>query len=97
MKLSELAREAKYDDAPPLFSRRAKGQAATIRDGELTEEQIESFKTTFDGLQLFNRRSVNGGTQFVLRNGKGQFLQFVVAKEGGDFLIREFVIRDGKQ
>ncbi len=91
-----MAKAGDYTGADDLISSRAKGLAATIRSGEMNNAKIESLKTTFDGLELFNRKNANGGLQFVLKNKSGQLLQFVIIKEGPDFVIRDFVVRDAK-
>lgn len=97
LKLAEMAKSGNYEGVDEIISERAKNLAATIRDGELTEGKIESFKTTFDKLELFSSKSASGGRQFILKNSQGQLLQFLVIKEGQEFVIRDFMIRDAKK
>lgn len=97
VKLAEMAKNGDYAGVSSLISPRAKGLAASIRDGELSNGKIESMKSSFDGLELFSRRSTGSGVQFTLKNKTGQLLQVVVAKEGPEFVIRELTIREPKQ
>ncbi len=96
MKLAQMAKEGKYEEAKEIISTRAKGLAATIREGELTDSKIEALKTSFEGMELFSRKSVGNGVQFVVKNNRNQFLTFVVVKEGPEFVLREFTVREGK-
>jgi hypothetical protein len=47
-------------------------------------------------MELFSRKSVGNGVQFVVKNNRNQFLTFVVVKEGPEFVLREFTVREGK-
>ena len=97
IKLSEMAKTGNYDGVEELISERAKGLAASIRKGELTEEKIESYKSSFEGLELYSTKASGNGRQFILKNRDGKLLQFLVVKEGDDFVIRDFSMRDAKK
>jgi hypothetical protein len=93
-KLMQMAKAGDYTGADEIISDKAKALAGTIRDNELSDEQTEAFKTTFDNFAQTGEKNTGTGKQVTFRNGQNQFLQFTVVKEGQVFRIRDLVIRE---
>jgi hypothetical protein len=94
--LMQMAKTGDYSEAEEIISEKAKGIAGTIREQQLTEEQIEAYKTAFD-LNFLSRRNVGTGIQFTFQNKENRIFTIVVVKEGSTFRIKEVTIRDGKK
>jgi hypothetical protein len=94
--LMKMAKTGDYSEANEIISEKAKGVAGNIRGNELTEEQIEAYKTAFD-LNYLSRKNVGTGIQFTFQNRENKIFTIVVVKEEGVFRIKEVTIRDGKK
>lgn len=96
LRLAEMAQAGEYKGVDALVSERAKGLAATIREGNMNSAKIETLKTSFDSLELMSRKATGTGAQFTLKNRRGQLLQVQVGKEGTDYVIKDITVRESK-
>ncbi|MDP1798641.1 MAG: hypothetical protein Q8K78_14200 [Planctomycetaceae bacterium] len=96
-KLISMAKAGDYAGVESIISEKAKGLAANFRDQDLKPTQIESYKTTFDGMQGLNRRAAGGnGVQYTFKKGETTIQITLIKETGGMFKIKELQIRDGK-
>ncbi len=82
-------------EAAEYVSPKAKGMLVQIRDGSLTDEKLDSLKSSLapQDLQLRpNARSSGTGKAINLGNGKNELLSFTLVKEDDAYLLREFRI-----
>lgn len=96
LRLAEMAQAGEYKGVDALVSEKAKGLAATIREGNMNSAKIETLKTSFDSLELMSRKATGTGAQFTLKNRRGQLLQVQVGKEGPDYVIKDITVRESK-
>lgn len=96
-KLMAMAKAGNFVDANDIIvDRAAKGLASELLKGDLTPAKLESLKDMLGDLKPFSRRNAGGGVQVTLQNGKSQYVQVIIVKDGKDFKIKDIQVRDGK-
>jgi hypothetical protein len=86
-----MAKTGNYSQSEEIISAKAKskGLAAMIRAGDLSDEMVSTYQTSFANPQFVNRKSVGTGVQFTFNTAPGETATILVAKEGATFVIKE--------
>lgn len=77
-----------------VISARATGVLAQLREGEVPEDRLEKLKTQMARVKLLNRRSDGGTYNVFLQNDQSEVLHFTCRREGEDYLVKEFNVRE---
>ena len=85
--------DSNLTEAGQYISPKAKGLLAQIRDGNITDEKIESLKASFKELTPKPSRPLGGvGKTLSLGNSNRESLSFTLMKEDDSYLLRELKI-----
>jgi hypothetical protein len=90
-----MAKSGNYALAEDVISSKAKGLAASVRLGDLSDEKIETYKESFAAPKFLSRRNVSTGVQFTFDTKPGEQAVFVVVKDGANFVIKDLKIGSG--
>jgi hypothetical protein len=84
--------------AAEYISPKAKGLLAEIRDGNISDEKLESMKPSMalEGMKLNSSRQVGTEKRISLGNKQDEILSFSLFKESDVYKLREFKITAGK-
>lgn len=79
-------------DAGQYVSSKAKGVLAQIRDGNVTDEKLETLKSSFtlENLTLKPSRPISGTGKTIVLANKVETLSFTLMKEDSGYMLREF-------
>lgn len=94
-KTIEMAKNGEYIDVEAVISPRAKGLAASIREGGMNAAKIESLKTSFDGLEMVSRKPIGGGVQYTFKNRR-HLVMVTVGRDSNrpDYVVKDITLRD---
>jgi hypothetical protein len=90
-RVMQMAKSGDYSGADEVISKKAKGLAAGMRNGDLTSSQLDSFKTSFDNLQYLSRKA-SGGSGMAVNYAQGNSTVYtftVIKEEGGTFRVSD--------
>lgn len=91
-----MAKSGNYADSEEVISAKAKGLAGSIRQGDLPDDKVEAYKTSFANPQYLSNRNMGTGLQVVYSTVPGETATFLVVKEGQKFVIKEFKLTSSK-
>lgn len=76
---------------------KATGLLADLRDGQVDAEKLQEFKDKLKGIKPQGTKAAGSGKVITLVNEDKLQLQFTVAKEDGDFKVKELQIKDASK
>ena len=77
-----------------VISARATGVLAQMREGKVPEERLEKLKAQMARVKLLSRRGDGLNYNLFLQNDQGEVLHFNCRREGEDYVVREFAVRE---
>lgn len=77
-----------------VISARATGVLAQLREGDVPEEKLETLKTQMGRVKLLNRRPDGSSYDIFLQNDQNEILHFTCRREGEDYVVKEFSVRE---
>ncbi len=83
--------------ASEFISAKAKALAGKLRDGELSDEQIEEITDAIVPISELQPTANSTLTKRGLRNGKNQSISFTLKKEDDSYKITEFTVSKPKK
>jgi hypothetical protein len=92
--LLEKIRSGNFDGAADLISPKAKGRAAQMRDGEVSETGLKTLQAAIKDGQLQAMQTVRGAHSVTLvKPNRGGRVQFKLDKtEDGKFMVTEIIV-----
>jgi len=90
-KFFAMAKSGNYAEAEEIISSKARGLASSVRKGDLSDETVSAYQTTFTDpqTQYLSEKPSNGGMLYTFKTTPGDTATFTVVKEGPKFVIKE--------
>jgi hypothetical protein len=84
-----MAKSGNYAEAEEVISSKARGLANSVRKGDLSDETVSAYQTSFANPQFVTEKPGVGGVQYTFSTVPGETATFTVVKEGTKFVIKE--------